>query len=89
MSRVRVLQGAIYRKRGKMADTAQKENNFLDNLKTYLKGVKSEWGKITWPSKQQVIGETIQVIVITTIFTVLILSMDLIFKWILDFLPKV
>lgn len=72
-----------------MADTAQKENNFLDNLKTYLKGVKSEWGKITWPSKQQVIGETIQVIVITTIFTVLILSMDLIFKWILDFLPKV
>ena len=72
-----------------MADTAQNENSFFDNVKTYLKGVKSEWGKITWPSKQQVIGETIQVIVITTIFTVLILSMDLIFKWILSFLPKV
>ena len=72
-----------------MADTAQNENSFFDNVKTYLKGVKSEWGKITWPSKQQVIGETIQVIVITTIFTVLILSMDLIFKWLLDFIPKI
>ena len=55
-----------------MADTAQNGNSFFDSVKTYLKGVKSEWGKITWPSKQQVIGETIQVIVITTIFTVLI-----------------
>ncbi len=72
-----------------MADTAQNGNSFFDSVKTYLKGVKSEWGKITWPSKQQVIGETIQVIVITTIFTVLILSMDLIFQWMLSFIPKV
>lgn len=63
--------------------------NFTENLKVYLKGVKSEWGKITWPSKQQVIAETIQVIIITTIFTIMILSLDLLFKWLLDFIPKV
>lgn len=63
--------------------------NFTENLKVYLKGVKSEWGKITWPSKQQVVSETIQVIIVTTIFTVMILSLDLLFKWLLDFIPNV
>ena len=89
MSRVRVLQGAIYGNRGKMAESLEKNNEFVENMKTYLKGVKTEWGKITWPSKQQVVTETIYVIIVTTIFTVMILALDLIFKWILSFLPKV
>lgn len=72
-----------------MAESTQNGGNFIDNLKVYLKGVKTEWGKITWPGKQQVIGETIQVIVVTTIFTVMILAMDLIFKWVLGHLPKI
>jgi preprotein translocase subunit SecE len=69
--------------------TESGNGNFAETVKTYLKGVKSEWGKITWPTKQTVIAETIQVIIITTIFTVMILSLDLIFKWILSFLPQV
>lgn len=72
-----------------MAESTQNNGSFIENLKVYLKGVKTEWGKITWPGKQQVIAETIQVIVVTTIFTVMILAMDLIFKWILNYLPKI
>lgn len=72
-----------------MAESTQNSGNFIDSLKVYLKGVKTEWGKITWPGKQQVIGETIQVIVVTTIFTVMILAMDLFFKWALGHLPKI
>ena len=71
-----------------MTESTQK-GNFIENLKVYLKGVKTEWGKITWPGKQQVIGETVQVIIVTTIFTVMILLLDLLFKWMLGFLPKV
>jgi preprotein translocase subunit SecE len=90
MSRVRVLQGAIYRiQRGIMAESTENSGNFTENLKVYLKGVKTEWGKITWPGKQQVVSETIQVIIITTIFTTMILLLDLFFQWILGFLPKV
>ncbi len=63
--------------------------SFTESLKVYLKGVKSEWGKITWPSRQQVIAETIQVIIVTAIFTVMILSLDLLFQWILGFIPEV
>ncbi len=68
--------------------TESTNGKFAENLKVYLKGVKSEWGKITWPTKQQVIAETVQVIIITTIFTVIILSLDLLFQWLLDFIPK-
>ena len=47
---------------------------------SYLKGVKSEWGKITWPTKQQVINETIAVILIVFAFTIFILLLDMVFK---------
>ena len=72
-----------------MAESIENKSNFTEDLKVYLKGVKAEWGKITWPSKQQVVAETIQVIIVTTIFTVMILAMDLIFKWMISFLPKI
>ena len=45
----------------------------------YFKSVKLEWGKITWPAKQQVIVETIYVIIITAVFTIGVLALDTIF----------
>jgi len=55
-------------------------------LKTYFKGVKSEWGKITWPVKQQVVAETGVVIFIVTIFTTFVYLIDILFKWVFKFL---
>ena len=52
----------------------------MEKIKTYFKGVKSEWGKITWPEKKQVIAQTIIVIIIVTIFTCYTYSLDIIFK---------
>ena len=49
-------------------------------MKTYFKGVKTEWGKITWPEKRQVLVETIYVIAIVFVFTLFILILDLIYK---------
>ena len=66
-----------------MADTSN-DKNFVENLKVYLKGVKTEWGKITWPNRQQVIVETLYVIVVTAIFTTMIFCLDKIFEWALS-----
>ena len=33
----------------------QQQNDFKQSLITYFKGVKAEWGKVSWPTKQQVI----------------------------------
>ena len=47
---------------------------------TYFKGVRTEWGKITWPEKHQVIVETFFVIAIVFVFTVFIYVVDILFN---------
>ena len=59
-------------------------NSTVESIKTYFKGVKTEWGKVSWPEKRQVIFETFAVIVITFAFTVAIYVIDLVFKGLLS-----
>lgn len=65
---------------GTVAKFEKKNDNFVSQMKTYFKGVKTEWGKITWPEKRQVFVETIYVIAIVFVFTLFILILDLIYK---------
>ena len=60
----------------------------VEAIKAYFKGVKTEWGKISWPEKNQVIIETLSVIVIVVVFTVAIYLMDLLFKGSLGLIVK-
>ena len=46
---------------------------------SYFKGVRTEWGKITWPERHQVIVETIFVLAIVLMFTAFIYVVDRIF----------
>ena len=39
-------------------------NQAIESIKTYFKGVKTEWGRISWPQKNQIVAETFSVIVI-------------------------
>ena len=57
--------------------------NTTNSVKTYFRGVRSEWGKISWPEKRQVVTETIFVIIIVFVFTVAVYLMDIIFKGLL------
>ncbi len=50
-----------------------------DAITTYFKGVRSEWGKITWPARDQVRNETIAVILIVAAFTLFIWVLDNLF----------
>ena len=59
-------------------------NSSSDKLKqdivNYFRGVRTEWGKITWPEKNQVVVETCFVVAIVFIFTVFIYVVDIIFN---------
>ena len=55
-------------------------DKFINSLQTYFRGVKTEWGKISWPEKRQIVTETVFVIIIVFVFTVAIYLMDIIFK---------
>ncbi len=60
------------------------ENNNTENpMMTYFRGVRAEWGKISWPQKPQIIAETLMVIGVTIFFTIVVYLMDLIFKFLL------
>ena len=55
-------------------------NQKVNAIQTYFRGVRTEWGKIMWPEKRQVIAETIFVIGIVTVFTIAVYLMDLFYK---------
>ena len=58
-------------------------NDKVESIKKYFKGVRTEWGKVSWPEKKQVVFETLSVIVIVFVFTVAIYLMDLLYKGLL------
>lgn len=68
-----------------MANQTKQKTDIKEVLKTYFKSVKLEWGKITWPPKQQVIVETIYVVVIVAVFTIGVLALDTIFQELFKF----
>lgn len=75
-----------------MANSVQNKQNdnqtsFKDGMITYFKGVKAEWGKISWPQKNQIIFETGVVIFVVVAFTIIVYLMDIIFKGLLGLLP--
>ncbi len=61
-------------------------NAMVESIKNYFRGVKTEWGRISWPEKNQVIVETVWVIGIVIVFTAAIYLVDVVFKWVLSFI---
>ncbi|MBQ7125475.1 preprotein translocase subunit SecE [bacterium] len=66
-----------------------KFQNLKNSIATYLRGVRTEWGKITWPEKHQVIVETFFVVAIVFVFTVFIYFVDIVFNVLLSHLPNI
>ena len=64
-------------------------NTFIESIKRYFRGVRAEWGKITWPEKNQVVMETIFVIIIVAAFTIAVYLTDIVFKYSLPAIAKV
>ena len=58
----------------------------MDKILTYFKGIKAEWGKITWPDRRQVIVQTVVVILVVTAFTIITFGLDILFKGLIQIL---
>ena len=53
-------------------------------LANFLKDVRAELKKVTWPSKNEVTSTTIVVIAATVFFGFYLFFMDLIFSWVIS-----
>lgn len=60
----------------KKKEKSKNQVGLTESVKSYLKGVKSEWGKITWPERRQVVFETILVLIVVVFFTTVVYSLD-------------
>ena len=69
----------------KKAPAKNKNPNIFARFFKYLKEVKSELVKVTWPAPKQVVRDTLTVIVIVVISAVFIGVIDLVFKNIVSF----
>ncbi len=69
----------------KKAPAKNKKPNIFARFFKYLKEVKSELIKVTWPAPKQVVRDTLTVIVIVVISAVFIGVIDLVFKNIVNF----
>ena len=47
----------------------------------FLREVKAELKKVTWPSRQEVVQTTIVVLLATAFFGVFLFAMDIVFSW--------
>lgn len=56
----------------------------LQKIANFVKDVKSEMAKVSWPSKEQLKGQTIIVIVVSLFFAVFIFAVDHLLGRILD-----
>ena len=69
-----------------MGDTKNEKASFGDKVKNWFKGLKSEFGKITWESREDVTKETIAVVVISIIVGLLIALIDTCLHYGINFL---
>ena len=51
-----------------------------DTIVEYFKGVKSEWGKITWPDGKQVVTQTVVVLAVVVFFSLYIYVVDILLQ---------
>ena len=65
-----------------MADIGKEKSDFF-------KGVKAEYKKIIWPNREDLIKQTIAVITVSLILGLLIVSMDWIIRYGLEFLQQI
>jgi preprotein translocase subunit SecE len=57
----------------------EKEKNIFKRMGAYLRDVRGEMKKVTWPSKDDMIKTTIAVIVISLFFGIYLFGVDFIF----------
>ena len=68
-----------------MNNDKDKQIDLKESIRLYFKGIKSEWGKITWPQRPQIIAETIVVLIVVAFITTVVYLIDIGFKGIFHF----
>ena len=59
------------------------KKGFLKRTTQFLKDVRAEMKKVTWPSRREVYSTTIVVIIATIFFGFFLYAIDILFSWVI------
>ncbi len=63
-----------------MADDAKKKGGIIKRIGKFFREVKVELKKVTWPTKKQLIRNTVVVLIFLAVIGVLVFLFDLLFQ---------
>jgi len=63
--------------------------NWLTKAKEFLREVKAEWNKVSFPSRQEVVGTTVVVMVASFIMAVFLAIADIVILEIYEFVIRI
>jgi preprotein translocase subunit SecE len=67
--------------KAKTVDPASGENNNLMDKANFVEETKQELAKVVWPSRQQLLSESVAVILMVTLVATVIYLVDKVFGW--------
>ena len=67
-----------------MGDAANEKAPKTSVVKSWFKGLKAEFKKIVWPDKESLGKQTVAVVIITAVLSVIIALLDLVIKFGID-----
>jgi preprotein translocase subunit SecE len=60
----------------------------FNKITNFLRDVKTEMSKVSWPTREELINSSMIVAVVSIIFTIYIFSADYLLSWIMRFLMQ-
>ena len=65
--------------------TPEKKNDFFKRMTRFFKDLKGEFKKIVWPSKKQVVNNTLVVLAVVIVLGVFVAALDTVLSLIVHF----
>ncbi len=84
MGETKVVQKSEASKKSKKS-----ENVVLSKISHFFTGVKAEFGKIIWPTRDDIIKQTTAVVVVSAICCALIALLDIAFEYGMNFITSI
>ncbi len=72
-----------------MSENGAKSKTQKSGITTFIDGVKAEFGKIIWPTRENIIKQTTAVVVISFIVGALIAVFDYLFGYLINFITSI
>ncbi len=66
------------------ANTSDSNASFIEAISGFARGVKQEWGKISWPTWPQIWAQTIVVLVMASVVSLGLWAVDNLIHWVIQ-----